>query len=506
MRCIFVLFDSLNRRSLTPYAKDAPPTPNFDRLAQKSVTFDTHYVGSLPCMPARRELHTGRYNFLHRSWGPLEPFDNSYPEILYENGTYSHLVTDHCHYFMDGGATYHTRFDSFDYIRGQEKDRWKAMVEATLDRFKEKYHKLQFAEARHNAKLQHMINREFMKDEADFPSVQCFQSAFEFLDTNHKADDWLLHLETFDPHEPFHAPERFREPFKTDYVGPILDWPPYARVTEDAAEIAELRANYHAVLALCDELLGKLLDYMDSHNLWDDTALIVTTDHGFLLGEHDYWAKNYMPCYDEVAHIPLFIHHPDHKNAAGERRRALTQTIDLMPTMLEIMGAPIPEHVQGHSLLPVMASDHKIRDVGIYGVYGSAINITDGRYTYFHYPPDLKGGDLYQYTLMPTHIVRRFSVEELQDLELAAPYSFTKGVKTLKVPTTPKSPYFAHPMGPATAEQHASMIFDTEADPLQLQALDDPGQIGRLRQELVSILKASEAPSDLYNRFGLQAA
>lgn len=56
--------------------------PNFDRFARRAVTFDKHYVGSLPCMPARRDIHTGRLNFMHRSWGPLEPFDNSMPEIL----------------------------------------------------------------------------------------------------------------------------------------------------------------------------------------------------------------------------------------------------------------------------------------------------------------------------------------------------------------------------------------------------------------------------------------
>jgi arylsulfatase A-like enzyme len=56
-------------------------------------------------MPARRDLHTGRLNFMHRSWGPLEPFDNSLPELLKKQGVYTHLVSDHLHYFEDGGAT-----------------------------------------------------------------------------------------------------------------------------------------------------------------------------------------------------------------------------------------------------------------------------------------------------------------------------------------------------------------------------------------------------------------
>jgi arylsulfatase A-like enzyme len=71
-------------------------TSNFDRLAVPAVTFDRHYIGSMPCMPARCDMHSGRLNFLHRSWGPLEPFDNSFPEILKAHWVYSHLVSEIC--------------------------------------------------------------------------------------------------------------------------------------------------------------------------------------------------------------------------------------------------------------------------------------------------------------------------------------------------------------------------------------------------------------------------
>ena len=123
MRAIMVMFDTLNRRMLSPYGCDWVKTPNFDRLAERTVTFQQSYAGSLPCMPARRELHTGRLNFLHRSWGPLEPFDDSMPELLKKNGVYTHLISDHYHYWEDGGATYHTRYNSWEIIRGQEGDR-----------------------------------------------------------------------------------------------------------------------------------------------------------------------------------------------------------------------------------------------------------------------------------------------------------------------------------------------------------------------------------------------
>jgi arylsulfatase A-like enzyme len=184
MKAVFVLFDSLNRHLLGPYGGKRVPTPNFARLAERAATFDRHYVGSLPCMPARRDMQTGRLSFLHRSWGPLEPFDNSFPELLSKAGAYSHLVTDHFHYFEDGGATYHTRYDSYDFIRGQEGDPWKAMVQPPWERLREMYHERQFSHAARNKFRRNIVNREFIKKESEYPSVQCFAAGLEFLDRN----------------------------------------------------------------------------------------------------------------------------------------------------------------------------------------------------------------------------------------------------------------------------------------------------------------------------------
>ena len=279
MKLVFALFDSLNRLSLESYGSQSIKTPNFKRLSERCVTFDKHFVGSLPCMPARRDMQTGRLNFLHRSWGPLEPFDNSFPEILHNADIYSHLVSDHYHYWEDGGLTYHNRYTTYEFIRGQERDPWKAMVEPPWDRLKKMYHEKQYSEIPRSLYYHDIINREYIKKEEDFCSVKCFDEGLDFLKNNSKADNWFLQIETFDPHEPFYAPERFREDYPTNYKGPIRDWPPYERVSEGPDECDELKANYSAIVALCDAQIGRLLDYFDDNNLWDDTALIVSTDH-----------------------------------------------------------------------------------------------------------------------------------------------------------------------------------------------------------------------------------
>ncbi|WP_028998902.1 sulfatase [Azohydromonas australica] len=504
MRTIFVLFDSLNRRTLEPYGGTTVKTPNFTRLAERCVTFDNHYVGSLPCMPARRDMHTGRLNFMHRGWGPLEPFDNSFAALMHKEGVYSHLVSDHYHYWGDGGATYHNRYDTYEFVRGQERDPWKAMVQPPWERFREMYHPKQFTQERRHKHSAHMINRESIREYKDFPSVRCFDAGFEFLEGNRMAEDWLLHVETFDPHEPFHAPAEFRRNYPTNYKGPIFDFPPYKRVTETIEECDELRANYAAIVELCDHEMGRLLDYMDEHAMWDDTALIVTTDHGFLLGEHSWWSKNVMPCYDEVAHIPLFIHHPAFRNQAGQRRQALTQTIDLMPTLLEMHGMKLPAEVTGCSLMPLLERETTVREAAIYGVFGSAVNVTDGRYTLFLYPPEMHREGLYQYTLMPMHMKELFAVEELQDAALAPAQPFTKGAPVLRVPATPKSPnYKLH--GPAAQHDTQTVMFDLASDPGQEHPIEDPAVREHLIEQMVQLMKLNDAPPEYFTRLGLTA-
>jgi arylsulfatase A-like enzyme len=338
------------------------------------------------------------------------------------------------------------------------------MVQPPWERLREMYHAKQYNEQRRDKYYHYMVNREFIKNEEEFTSVQCFSKATEFFDLNRDADGWLLQIETFDPHEPFFAPERFREKFPTNYRGPIFDWPPYEKVSEEPDEIAELRANYCAVLALCDAQLGRLLDEFDRRDLWRDTALVVTTDHGFLLGEHDWWAKNRMNMYEEVAHIPLFVWHPDFSDQAGERRSALTQNIDLMATFLDLFDVTPPAEVQGKSLLPVLGQDAHLREAALFGYFGGAVNVTDGRFTYFRYPGDLESQEVYQYTVMPTHLASLFTPEELSTATLAPPFPFTKGVPLLRVPVIERSPMYRN-YGPGCLLDRETVLFDLKNDP-----------------------------------------
>lgn len=504
MKTIFVLFDSLNRDALGCYDGTGIKTPNFDRFSKRCVTFDRHYAGSLPCMPARRDLHSGRLNFMHRSWGPLEPYDNSFAQLMKKSGVYTHLITDHLHYFEDGGHGFHTKFSSYDYIRGQEYDPWVALVQPPLDEIAERFDQRHYNVERPTKRLQHAINRTQMTDEKDMPGPRCFASAFDFLDKNRDADNWFLMLECFDPHEPFHAPERFKEMYKTTYSGGILDWPHYDKVAESPEEMAEIRANYAALVAMCDDYFGQLLDYMDSNGMWEDTCLIVSTDHGFLLSEHGWWGKIRMPYYEEISHIPLMVYHPGFKDRAGERRNALTQAGDLMPTFMELYELPIPQEVQARSLLPVLDEDRGQRDVAAFGVFSGPIGVTDGRWVLYHYPPDILAEGLVEYTLAPNHMTVPFEVSELRTARLTPPFDFTKGIPLLAIDALRG---MARPPGNDGKgfEDLGTRLYDLARDPRQQDPIEDEAQRARLIELLVGELKAHDTPAEVYQWYGLVA-
>lgn len=492
MKAIMVMFDSLNRKMLPNYGGDWVHAPNFERLASRTVTFDNCYGGSMPCMPARREMHTGRYNFLHRSWGPLEPFDDSVPAMLTAAGVHTHLATDHQHYWEDGGATYHNRFSTYEFFRGQEGDPWKGQLEDP-----EMPEAIGMASSL-KPKLwrQDWVNRAHLQDEADHPQTLTFDAGVEFIETNKNQDSWFVQIETFDPHEPFFSYAEYKQHYAAaEYDGPHFDWPDYAKVTETPEAVEHARAEYAALLSMCDASLGRILDLMDENDMWDDTMLIVCTDHGFMLGEHGWWGKNVQPWYDETIHNPLFVWDP-RAQVSGERRGALVQTIDFGPTLLDFFNVDATEDMQGSSLAAVLADDTPVREHGLFGIFGGHVCVTDGRYVYMRASSAPQNQPLSEHTLMPTVMTGFFPQQMLAQAELVDPLPFTKGLKVLKTPAQSwVSPY-----------AFGTQMFDLESDPEQLTPLRDDVLELQLATALRDAMIAADAPEEQFVRLGLPSS
>lgn len=491
MKAIMVMFDSLNRRFLPPYGADWTVAPNFARLARRAVTFDRSYVCSMPCMPARRELHTARPNFLHRSWGPLEPFDDSVPQMLREAGVYTHLATDHYHYWEDGGATYHNRYSTAELFRGQEGDLWRGQVadpvvpangvgrQSRLDPYVR----------------QDLINRSAIRHECDRPQAQTFGAGLDFIRRNASEGHWFLQIETFDPHEPFDSDRRYKDLYPYDHDAWFFDWPAYRHVEETPEQVRHARHEYAALLSQCDAYLGDVLDLMDRLDMWQDTMLIVCTDHGFMLGEHDCWAKIWMPFYQEVAHTPFFVWDP-RVGVAGERRASLVQpALDIGPTLLECFGLEPTSDMLGKSLTPALRADQPLREGALFGIHGAQVNVTDGRYVYMRGPARADNEPLFNYTLMPTAMRGFLAPESLRAASLAPPFGFTKGQPTLKLPA--KS-------WVRKDEVSDTLLWDLAADPGQTTPLNDPATERRMAGLMTQLMREADAPPEQYERLGLE--
>lgn len=485
MKTIFLLFDSLNLRYLQPYGNSEVYCPNFQRVAQHAVTFDQCYAASLPCMPARRDLHTGRINFLHRSWGPMEPYDRSFISCLRDAGIYTHLISDHMHYWEEGGSNYHTKYDSWEIIRGQEGDGWIPSIEPC---------DLSNLLGRNDVFRRHDIaNRKVMEESGKYPLDEITSNTMRFLANNHDKDNWFLHVESFDPHEPFFSHEEFQQLYEDDYIGQEFDWPDYKKVSETKQQIEHCRKRYASLVSACDAFLGKLLDAFDEYSMWDDTQLIVTTDHGYLLGEHGWWAKTVQPVYNEVAHTPLFWWSPLWKQA-GTRSDQLCQICDFAPTILRDYGIHIPEHMTGTPLkFDMTAQKQREKDCCLFGLFGCYLNITDGDYVYMRRP---RSTALFEYTLMPNHMKAAFPQEQMKGAQLVSGFSFTDGYPVLRIP--------AEPWANIDFDEYGDMLFDITKDPQQLNPIDLPSVKTRLCELMSQELKRCEAPEEAYAYWDLK--
>ena len=487
MRAIMVMFDTLTRGYLSNYGNEWVKTPNFQRLEQKCTRFNQFYGGSMPCMPARRDLQTGTYNFLHRSWGPLEPFDYSVVEELKQYGIYTHLCTDHSHYFEDGGATYHNRYNTWEGFRGQESDRWTPQSYGQIPTNRSKLAKSGISATQHYANVTRMATEDEMS------SVKTFRAGLEFIDRHSNSDNWFLQIETFAPHEPFYVPQKYRDIYgQHDEVH--FNWPAYGPIDSsnenNQQELIQLRKEYASLITMCDHYLGKVLDMMDEHSMWDDTMLIVNTDHGFLLGEHDFVGKNFPPMYDEVIHTPFFIHIPGVELAEYDY---LGQTIDIAPTLLDYFDVAIPDNITGKSLVKAVKENRPVHDSILFGIHGGHVNITDGNYTFMKSNVTDDNQPYVECTLMPTKMRGFFSKEELMSATLMQGDKHSNGIPYLKYQS--KSYMNSKVFG--------DLLFDSN-DVFQQENIFDPVIREKYERMLKAKMELLEAPMEELVRLGLK--
>jgi len=494
---IVLLLDSLNRHMIGAYGGREFATPNIDRLAKRALKFTTHYVGSLPCMPARHDILCGAWDFLWRPWGSVEIWEDAITVPLRKAGVVTQLISDHPHLFEAGGENYHVDFTAWDYQRGHEGDAWKTRPDpswAGAPRFGRPH-------------MPYDNSRGWFRGEEEFPGPRTMAAAARWLKENAGAHKrFMLFVDEFDPHEPFDTPERYASMYDTDWEGAHLIWPPYmqgavAKGVLSERQAAQVRAQYGAKLTMIDAWLGRVLDEIDRQNLWDTTAVILCTDHGHYLGEKDIWGKPAVPIYDTIGRIPLLIAWP---GLQAREVSALTTSVDLFATLADVFEVSVRQRTHGRSLVPLIEGRAtSVREWALLGVWGREVHITDGRWKYAR-APVAKNAPLSmwsnRWSTMPTHVLSRE-----QELPLPDHRAVLDRMPGSTVPVI-RQTWDASDSVPfwAWAKFSGHQLFDTREDPREEMDRAGGADEARMVEMLRVVLSKIETPREHFVRLGLE--
>jgi arylsulfatase A-like enzyme len=359
MNIILIISDTFRRDNLGCYGDKLIRTPNLDVFAEKAIVFDHAYAASFPTVPNRHDIFTGRFTFTYSGWEPLPKDEVVLSQILGKNGYITQLIADTPHILKDG-FNYDRGFSGWWWIRGQENDRY--MTSPKRVSLPCAPHKLR---NRAHTTGQHIRNNWLRRRESDYIVAQTMTAAVRWLELNYTQEGFFLHVDTFDPHEPWDPPRWYVDMYDPDYQGEEVTYPVYGPcdyLSEE--ELNHCRAMYAGEVTMVDKWIGMLLQKIESLGLLKNTAVIFTTDHGFYLGEHGVIGKSIImedyhsafPLYEEVSHIPLIMHLPGFEG--GRRCDAVLQPPDFMPTILQLAGIEEVEiEMDGLSIVPVLEGE-----------------------------------------------------------------------------------------------------------------------------------------------------
>jgi arylsulfatase A-like enzyme len=382
-------------------------TPNIDRLVREGVVFDHCYCQNPICSPSRASFLTGRYprTTRLRQNGTRIPDDEVLvPRILKDNGYVCGLAgklhLGPCERGVeeridDGYQDFHwshgpwPRWEENEYIRwvADQGTRWEEIYPFMPERFGAMGAaggdgEGQLAWPGMPAKL-HQTH-------------WCAEKAIEFMSRN-KGRPWLFSVNPFDPHHPFDPPPEMLAHYDPDRLPPpeyregeLVDKPFYQQRTHEhglgrSGQFSFLRttdrqrrqviAAYYAMVENVDAAVGRMIGALEATGQLENTVIVFISDHGEMLGDHGLYLKGPF-MYEQAVRVPLILSAPG-RLKSGLRSDALVELVDLAPTLLELAGVPVPERMQGKSLLRIcggQADPHHHKD----RVYCEYYNTTVG--------------------------------------------------------------------------------------------------------------------------------
>jgi arylsulfatase len=347
-------------------------TPNIDRLLSEGVAFDYAYCQSPICTPSRASFLTGMYpSILHVTRNGNGSFPVEHPPLVTRrlaDAGYDCGLIGKLHLTSAYGRIEARTDDGYSYWQYSHapRDDW-AEGHGYADWVRE----------------QGYVLDDLVKSPDGVPAplhqtTWCAEKTIEFISQDHSGP-WLASVNIYDPHPPFNPPQEYREMFDPAQMpGPLFHESDLAQQQQLAAidfqskvrpphdldlnnrfgpeegrrDARTLQAAYYAMIKLIDDQVGRILDALEESGQRENTLIIFMSDHGEMLGDHGLIEKG-ARFYDGLVRVPLIFSWPGHIQQ-DVVSSALVELADVTPTLLELTGLPIPERMQGRSLLPIL--------------------------------------------------------------------------------------------------------------------------------------------------------
>lgn len=383
---LFIPVDDL-RPELNAYGETSIVTPNIDRLASQGVVFTRTYCQQAVCNPSRASLLTGLRPDSIRVWDLRKNFRDAVPDVV----SLPQFFKENGYHTVGLGKTFHNTIP--DTVSWSEKPHIDGfpfdpdavyVTEENVRRVERK--KQQYIEKGVNRidQLGHWYIKTVatevadVEDDAYFDGAQTTLAIKKLEEFSKMETPFFLSVGYYRPHLPFNAPKKYWDLYDRDSI-PLAE---NRMIPEDAPDYAmnlgyELRGyddfkdlplpeegslskdrqrllkhGYYASVSYVDAQIGRLLDALERLDLAENTIVVLWGDHGWKLGEHNGWCKQ--TNYEIDTHVPMIFAVPGTGNS-GSHYTGLTEFIDIYPTLVDLAGLEVPDHLHGKSLMPVFS-------------------------------------------------------------------------------------------------------------------------------------------------------
>ncbi len=377
---LLIVTDTFRYDNLLPDGPLGTRTPSLDRFAAERATSVTGFwTGSFPTIPHRTDVTRGVLGWPHYGWQPLAQCGpNHMPKLLGGAGYATQMLGDCPHIYNQG---FGKAFDAAYHLRGQEGDQALLHLNDPIEEAMpaEKARAMGNLWRGHTLVDRHRWTNRYWRYETETFPPRTAETAVRWLEENYLASPFFMWLDFFDPHEPWDAPEYLVRRYDADYNGLPMLHPNYGPSSVySEAELRNLRAHYAAEAELVDRWLGRVLAKLDDLALWDETIVVVTSDHGHSIGEHGRCGKSnihaeddrFWPLYPEVGHVPFLIAGGDVPR--GQTLDLVAQPIDILPTVAELAEVCLAPEMpfEGRSFAaPVLSGKGGHRDLAVSGSF-----------------------------------------------------------------------------------------------------------------------------------------